>query len=429
MLPAGASLADWLTWLETLSPKEIDLGLERVQSVLGRLELALPRHVLLIAGTNGKGSSVALLQALLNASAYRVGAYTSPHVIRYNERIAVEGVPASDEAIVSAFERVEAVRHDIPLTYFEYGTLAAMVVFASSNLDTWVLEVGMGGRLDATNAIDPSASLITNISLDHCDWLGNDIEAIAFEKAGVMRAGVPTVVGSQRVPRSLLQHAESTGTELILAGRDFDFERDGNGGWNWQGRATSRTTLPLPGLDGDFQVENAAAVLALIEAAGLDEALDPAILEHELPKLTLAGRMQDMRAGGVDWLLDVAHNVGAAEVLAETLDATRVDGDTWAIVGLLDDKDVEGIAIALDGQVDHWIAVTAESARALQADELARRVANACGRPCRIGESLETAMQYAQRNASDNDRILLTGSFYLVGPALSILKLYSRPRT
>ncbi len=429
MLPAGSSLPDWLTWLETLSPKDIDLGLERVQSVLERLDLELPGHVLLIAGTNGKGSSVALLQALLKASGYRVGTYTSPHIIRYNERIAVDGLTASDTEIIRAFERVEAVRQDVPLTYFEYGTLAAMVVFACSDLDVWVLEVGMGGRLDASNAIDPTASLITNISLDHCDWLGNDIEAIALEKAGVMRAAVPTVFGSQDVPRSLQQHAERTGADLLLVGRDFNYERDGNGSWSWRGREASRTSLPLPGLRGDFQVENAAAVLALIEAAGLDQALDAAILDCELPQVTLTGRMQSIRAGRADWLLDVAHNVAASEVLADTLDGTRVDGDTWAIIGLLDDKDVAGIAAALDGQIDHWIAVTADSARALQSDELARRVANACGRPCRIGESLEEAMQYAQRSASENDRILLTGSFYLVGPAFSILELYSRPQT
>lgn len=429
MLPAGSPLPDWLNWLESLSPKEIDLGLERVQSVLLRLELAFPSHVLLIAGTNGKGSSVALLQALLTASGYRVGAYTSPHVIRYNERIAIDGMPVSDNEIVSAFERVEAARHDVPLTYFEYGTLAAIVVFASLDLDVWVLEVGMGGRLDASNAIDPTASLITNISLDHCDWLGNDIEAIAFEKAGVMRAGVPTVFGSRDVPRSLRQHAESTGADLLLVGRDFDYERDSGGGWNWRGRSASRTSLPLPGLRGVFQVENAAAVLALIEAAGLDEALDAAILKRELPNVTLTGRMEAIRAGGAGWLLDVAHNVAAAEVLADSLDVNRVDGETWAIIGLLDDKDVEGIAVALDSRVDHWIAVTADSARAVQADELARRIANACGRPCRIGESLEEAMQYAQQSASEDDRILLTGSFYLVGPALSILELYSRPRT
>jgi len=429
MLHAGSSLSDWLTWLETLSAKEIDLGLDRVQSVLDRLSLEIPANVLLIAGTNGKGSSVAMIQALLSAAGYRVGTYTSPHVIRYNERIAVGGVPASDEQIIAAFGRVEAARHDVPLTYFEYGTLAAMVVFGTANLDVWVLEVGMGGRLDATNVIDPSASLITNVSLDHCAWLGEDIETIATEKAGVMREGAPTVFASRDVPRSLRQHADTIGAELLLVGRDFDFERGADGDWSWTGREVSRDSLKPPGLHGDFQLGNAAGVLALIEAAGLNKALDRPLLNRVLPDLTLAGRLQALRVAGADWLLDVAHNAAAATVLAETLAATQVAGNTWAIIGLLDDKDAEGIAAPLNSQVDYWIAVTANSPRAVPAEELARRIANACGRPCRIADSLDDAMQYARRGASKNDRILVTGSFYLVGPTLLNLELYSRPES
>lgn len=429
MLPAGSPLSDWLIWLETLSPKEIDLGLDRVQSVLEHLSLELPEKVFLIAGTNGKGSCVAMIEALLGAAGYRVGAYTSPHIVRYNERIAICGVPASDEQIIAAFECVETSRNDVPLTYFEYGTLAAMVVLSAENLDVWVLEVGMGGRLDACNAIDPTASLITNVSLDHCDWLGEDIETIAIEKAGVMRQGVATVFGSRDVPRALQQHAETTGAELLLVGRDFDYERAADGAWNWTGRETRRDSLNVPGLQGEFQLGNAAAVLALIQAAGLNKALDSALLNRVLPDLALAGRLQAVRAAAANWLLDVAHNPAAATVLADTLAATDTAGRTWAIMGLLDDKDAEGIAAPLNSQVDYWIAVTASSPRALEAEELARRVANACGRPCRIGESLDDAMEYARRSASENDRILVTGSFYLVGPALLHLELYSRPES
>ena len=203
MLPAGSPLSDWLTWLETLSPEEIDLGLDRVASVLDRLALPRPATVLLVAGTNGKGSSVQIAQALLTAAGYRVGAYTSPHVIRFNERIAVDGVPAADDDIVAAFERVEASREGLPLTYFEFGTLAALTVFATAGLDVWILEIGLGGRLDACNAVDPNASLITNVTLDHCDWLGSDVETIALEKAGVMRPGVSTVFGARDVEKDL----------------------------------------------------------------------------------------------------------------------------------------------------------------------------------------------------------------------------------
>ena len=272
-LPAGAPLSDWLKWLETLSPSEIDLGLERVYDVLGRLSLRRPEHVLLIAGTNGKGSSVAMTDALLRAAGLRVGTYTSPHIIDYNERIAVDGRFASDADIVAAFETVEAVRNDVPLTYFEYGTLAALVVFSKAGLDAWVLEVGMGGRLDATNAIEPSAALITNVALDHCDWLGEDVETIAVEKAGIMRPGMPVVYAGRPVPDAILERAQAVGATLLL--RDRDFTLDG---------------VPQPGLAGDFQVGNAAAVLALLQASGIAAAVDPALVQRVLPAVRLAGR-------------------------------------------------------------------------------------------------------------------------------------------
>jgi len=303
------------------------------------------------------------------------------------------------------------------------------VVFAASDLDVWVLEVGMGGRLDASNVIEPTASLITNVALDHCDWLGENIEAIAFEKAGVMRTGVATVFGSHDVPRAVLSTAEAIGAELLLPGRDYDFERGSDGSWNWRGRAGRLSSLLAPGLPGDFQVANAAAVLALLGVAGLAEELDAALINSVLPGITLAGRMQAVSAAGADWLLDVAHNPAAAEVLADALSAQTVPGETWAIVGLLDDKDIEGIATALNNQVDHWIAAAADSPRAVDAAELARRIANTCNRPCQISESLEDGMEFARRNASENDRILVTGSFYLVGPALLQLELYSRPQS
>ncbi|MBT8101865.1 MAG: bifunctional tetrahydrofolate synthase/dihydrofolate synthase [Gammaproteobacteria bacterium] len=429
MLPAGSPLSDWLSWLETLSPKEIDLGLDRVQTVLARLGLERPEHVLLIAGTNGKGSSVAMTDALLTAAGYRVGAYTSPHLIRYNERIAVGGVPVQDKEIIAALERVEAVRRDVPLTYFEYGTLAALVVFSTQDLDVWILEVGMGGRLDASNAIDPSASLITNVALDHCDWLGQDIETIAYEKAGVMRQGVPTVYGTPEVPQSVLQHAATIGAKLLTVGRDFKYEYRDDGDWNWAGRVAKRNALKRPGLRGAFQVGNAAAVLALIEAAGLIDAVDRPLLNRVLPTVALTGRLQTVTGGSSEWLLDVAHNPAAAQVLSASLAAFCESGKTWAIIGLLDDKDVEGVVAELNSQVDHWVAVTADSPRALAAGELARRIANAGNRPCRISESLDDAMQFARRSASENDRILVTGSFYLVGPALLNLELYSRPQS
>jgi dihydrofolate synthase/folylpolyglutamate synthase len=410
MLPAGAPLSAWLSRLETLSPVEIDLGLERVRAVLDRLDVHRPEHVLLIAGTNGKGSSVAMADALLRAAGLRVGVYTSPHIVAYNERIAVDGEQASDDEIIAAFERIEAVRGDVRLTYFEYGTLAALEIFSAAELDVWILEVGMGGRLDATNVIDPTAALITNVALDHCAWLGDDIESIAAEKAGVMRPGIPVVYGGENVPAAIGRQADAVGARLLLRDRDFSL-----GG------------IPQPGLSGSFQVANAAAVLALLDAAGLQRATHPARVAAVLPEVRLHGRGQQVAAGGADWLLDVAHNPAAAEQLAATLAEEPHGGNTAAIIALLDDKDVEGIAVPLNEHVDLWIATTADSPRAIPADELARRIANVTDRPCLVAAALDDALREAQDSVSAGDRILVTGSFYIVGPVLQALGLYSRP--
>jgi len=247
MNDAGTPLAAWLTRLESLSAREIDLGLERVEQVLDRLQLELPKTVLHVAGTNGKGSCVAMLEGVLRRTGGSVGCYTSPHVFRYNERIRVDGTEAGDETIVGAFERIEAVRDDVPLTYFENGTLAALVVFAEQGVDIAILEVGMGGRLDAVNAIEPDAGLITNVSLDHCDWLGEDIESIAFEKAGIMRAGKPVVFGDRVVPAAITRHAANIEAGLIRAGEDYDWSASATS-WEWRGASHELTGLELPAL-------------------------------------------------------------------------------------------------------------------------------------------------------------------------------------
>jgi len=417
---AGTPLSDWLSRLETLSPHEIELGLERVDLVLNRLALAPPGTVFHVAGTNGKGSSAAMLEALLRSSGARVGSYTSPHISRYNERIRVDGDEVADGEIVAAFERVEAVRGDEELTYFEFGTLAAMVVFAEAGVDTLILEVGMGGRLDAVNAVEPDAGLITNISLDHCDWLGNDVEAIALEKAGIMRSGKPIIFGARDVPLAILGHAATVGARLIAAGRDFDWSVDSNQ-WSWQGVAHRLDGLQSPSLPGEHQVGNAAAVLALIESAGFEGLLRKEMINRSLQQLRLDGRMQELKSGA-RWLLDVAHNPAAASALADTLRAEAHGARTVAIIGMLDDKDVEGVVGALADQVDHWIAVTADSPRAIDAGELARQVANQTNAACLEAGSLDAAVSHAQELAHPDDRVLVTGSFYLVGPVLEHLE-------
>jgi len=416
-------LSEWLARLETLSPREIDMGLERVERVLERLAIRTPEAVFHIAGTNGKGSCVAMLDAVLQKSGARVGSYTSPHIRRYNERIRINGREASDEQIVAAFEKIEKVRADEALTYFEYGTLAAIVVFAEAGVEKAILEVGMGGRLDAVNVIEPTAGLITNIALDHCDWLGDDIETIAMEKAGIMRKDEPVVFGSRQVPQSIVAIADSVAARLVLAGRDYDWSVAG-GSWSWRGSKVQLAGLVLPALHGEHQLGNAAAVLALLEAAGLAELLRAELVNDCFETLRLDGRMQRVQQETL-WLLDVAHNPAAARALADTLETEAFAGRTIALVAMLDDKDVEGTIASLAGQVDQWIAITADSPRAIPAGELGRRVANAADAACLVASSLDDGMRSAEELATSAGRILVTGSFYLVGPVLT--ELYSRP--
>jgi dihydrofolate synthase/folylpolyglutamate synthase len=420
MSPVRLSLPEWLTRIESFSPHQIELGLDRVAEVLRRLDLPRPLRVLHVAGTNGKGSTVAMLQAIFLQNGASVGAYTSPHVLEYNERIRVNGTPASDQDILAAFERVENARNGTPLTYFEYGTLAALVVFAEHGVENLLLEVGMGGRLDAVNVVDPDAALITNVSLDHCDWLGNDIETIAREKAGIMRAGKPVVFAATSVPVNILTSAEEISARLLLAGRDYRWSVNDDGSWNWSGLQTRLDGLSRPGLPGEFQYGNAAGALALLEAAGLEDLLVAEKVSSALASVSLMGRMQRV-SNDRNWLLDVAHNPAAALVLAETLGSDGFAGRTVAIIAMLDDKDVEDVVLLLESVVDRWIAVTADSSRAIPAAELGRVIANVSNKACLVAGSLGEALHFAREVTSADDRILITGSFYLVGPALETL--------
>lgn len=411
-------LSKWLALLETLSPQEIVLGLERVETMLQRLSLRMPQTIFLVAGTNGKGSSVAMLEALLRETGRRVGCYTSPHLRRYNERIRVDGVDAADAEIITAFAGIEALRDGLPLTYFEFGTLAALHVFARSKVEIAILEVGMGGRLDAVNAVEPTASLITNIALDHCAWLGNTIEAIAAEKAGIMRANKPVVFGATELPQAIATNANALGALLLAAQRDYTWSVQGNR-WRWRGTGCELNDLDWPSLPGEMQVQNAAGVLAVLEAAGFEALLDEAIVRRAFSRLHVPGRMQEV---GDNWVLDVAHNPAAAKALAATLAARESRGRTVVILGMLDDKDVEGFVASFAALADVWIAVTALSPRAIPAAELARRVTNATHKTCHVAAGPNAAIEHATQLAGDGDRILVTGSFYVVGAVLEALR-------
>lgn len=417
MQATGLPLHEWLALLESYSPQEINLGLERVELLLQRMDLSLPESVLHVAGTNGKGSSAAMLEALLRHSDKKIGCFTSPHILHYNERIRIDGVAASDAQIIAAFESIDAVRGEVPLTYFEFGTLAALAVFADAGVEVAILEVGLGGRLDAVNAVEPTASLITNISLDHCAWLGDTVEAIAREKAGVMRPGKAAVFASPEMPAAIVDHADAIGANLYAAQRDYQWSGNGDT-WSWVGVRHSLENLQRPSLTGEFQIQNAAGVLTLLELAGFGALLTAKTVDAALGQIELAGRLQTV---GDQWLLDVAHNPAAAQALASVLVERSGSGRTIVILGMLDDKDVAGVVMPLAQHVDAWIAVTADHARALPAAELARQVANSTGKACLISESITAAMQRAEAMCGSNDLVLVTGSFYVVSGILAAL--------
>ena len=391
--------------------------------MVGGLNQLRAERVIIIAGTNCKGSSVAMLEALLTDAGYRTACYTSPHLLRYNDRIRIDGLAATDAEIITAFERVQSARQDVPLTYFEFGTVAALVAFAESAADTQILEVGMGGRLDAVHAVEPDACLITNIALDHTDWLGDDIESIAKEKAGIMRASKPVIFGAANWPAAITEHAASIGADLRLPGADFGFERnsDAAAAWTWHGQRTEVAGLAPPALAGRIQVQNAAAVLAVIEAMGCEQILTTVAINNAFGRLSLPGRFQVINSRRT-WVLDVAHNPAAATVLAASLQELSHAGPISAVVGMLAGKDVQGVVEPLSDRVDSWIAVPVEGARAEPAAVLAQKIANCSLKPCRIATSVPEALDFTERRAASDELTLVTGSFYAVGPALQWLQ-------
>lgn len=414
-------LADWLSWQERLHPSAIDLGLERLTRTLERLRWRRPAcPVITIAGTNGKGSSVALTARILTVAGYRVGTFTSPHLLRYNERITIAGREVSDASLMVAFERIDAARGEQTLTFFEFNTLAALLVFETAGLDAIVLEVGMGGRLDAVNVVDADVALITSIALDHCDWLGPDVETIGREKAGILRAGRPAIFGSRDMPASIGEVARSVGADLRRLGQDIDWSRDGDR-WSWRGREGARHDLPAPALGGEIQYDNAAAVLGVLEALTSRLSVDAAAIERGLRTVRLPGRFQ-VFAGAVEWILDVAHNPAAAQTLAAQLNARPASGRTFAVCGILGDKDIQSIATILRDSFDAWVAVGLDSPRALTADALAERLTGAGLKVAAKAADVTAGCRTARAMAKPGDRIVVFGSFLTVGPALELME-------
>jgi len=424
MKAKAKSLAEWLDYQQRVHPRSIELGLQRVAEVWRRLGAPRAAPVTVtVGGTNGKGSTVAFLEAMLAAAGKRVGSYTSPHLLRYNERVRLLGNDAADVVLIDAFERIEWARGHIQLTYFEFGTLAALWSFAQSGLDVALLEVGLGGRLDAVNIIDADAAIVTTVDLDHQDWLGNDRDSIGREKAGIFRQGRPAVVGMVDAPAGLLDEAARIGARLIRSGPDYRCSA-GASGWQW---AMDETTLdlPAPALSAPCQIDNAAAALAALHSLRDRLGWDPAALSRGVAAARAEGRMQRFgNPDGAEAIVDVAHNPQAARVLAQWLAAHPVSGRTIALFGALDDKDVPGIVAPLLAHVDAWVlcGLDAVTSRGLSTAKLGDRFSGAA--PSTIttmSAGPSTGLRRAREMAGPGDRIVAFGSFYVAAAALEIL--------
>jgi dihydrofolate synthase / folylpolyglutamate synthase len=418
------TLADWLTYQEQIHPAGIALGLERVREVAGRLDVGRPAsNVITVAGTNGKGSTVAFIDAIARAAGYRVGCFTSPHLLRYNERVRIDGVEVDDDALIAAFERIEAARAEVPLTYFEFGTLAALIVLGAAGLDLAVLEVGLGGRLDAVNLIDADVALLTTVAFDHMEWLGRDLEAIGHEKAGVFRAGRPAVIGERAPPRSVLAHAAAIGAPLRRAGIDFDWSPRPDGGFDYRDEQGA-VSLPAPGLVAGCQPANASAAICALRQLGARLPVAPAALVAGVATARVVGRMQRLSIDAVELVLDVAHNPQAAGQLAAWLDSTPAAGRTLAVFSALGDKDIPALLAPLRRQVDRWwlAGLPALGGRGLGVDALRERVAGVLdGLAVASRADVGLALAGARAEAGPGDRIVVFGSFHTVAAALQAL--------
>ena len=435
MLGEHSALSDWLVYLETRHPKAIELGLERVAKVKERLGLNPTFPVIVVGGTNGKGSVCAMLESILHAAGYRVGCYTSPHLLDYNERVRISQRQASDAMLCAAFERVEQARavpplqnmdaslqgneelSEISLTYFEFGTLAAMQCFIDQAVEVAILEVGLGGRLDAVNVFDHDCAVVTSIDLDHMEYLGDTREQIAFEKAGIFRVGQVAVFGDMDVPITIRTQAQHVGAQLWCLGEQFSFTA-GAQQWNYHGVSGTRSALPYPALRGAFQLHNASAALAALDALKDKLPVSMAAVRRGLVEVVLSGRFQVV-PGRPMLILDVAHNPQAARSLARNLADLPPCHKTFAVFSMLKDKDMASVARALKGQVDVWLVAGIASPRGATATELSS-VLYAEGVESAVLSfvTVTDALQHACNEAVDNDRIIAFGSFYTVAEVM-----------
>lgn len=415
------SLQQWLDYIESLHPEEIELGLDRVEQVLQNLGLSFTRtHFITIAGTNGKGSTLAYLESIYLAAGYHVGSYTSPHLVRYNERVRLDGVDTGDDVLCQAFAEVESARDDVQLTYFEFGTLVALVIFCWRAPDIVLLETGLGGRLDAVNVIDAEVAIVTSVSLDHTEWLGDSREKIGREKAGIFRDGRPAICSDPSPPKSIYAVADEVGASLYCLGNEFSYEQHDDN-WQWQGSKWKLGHLPIPGLAGEHQLLNASAALAAIELLNPVLPVGSEAVKQGLRNPRLLGRIEVI-GSRPQLLLDVSHNPQAVGVLAHYLETHAIKGKTRAILGMMRDKDIGQSLAALKTLVDHWYLIDLPGPRGASSarldEELQRLDIHV---PVVQFTNASAALHMAQQQASPDDRIVVFGSFVTVGAIMAQL--------
>jgi dihydrofolate synthase/folylpolyglutamate synthase len=419
------SLEQWLAYQTQVHPQSIDLSLDRLRLVLERLNWRQPKvPVVTIAGTNGKGSVSGYCTAILAAAGYRVGTFTSPHLRDYRERIRIHDRLVSAAELVSVFERIEAARGEVGLTFFEFNTVAALLLFDAAQLDAWVLEIGMGGRLDAVNVVDPDVTVIVSIGFDHQEYLGATIEAIAGEKAGIFRQGRAAVLGSREMPGIVEERARVIGAPLKRLGKEYSYTREG-AAWHYRGNRWNLPQLPAPALLGDMQYANAATAIAALEEIDARLSIPGAAVAQGLRQVQLAARFQVItpsRPLAPTWILDVAHNPAAARVLARNLRDLPSDGQTLAVCGILADKDAAGVVAELKDCVHAWWCVTTDGDRSRSGSSLAQTVKQAVAAPVEAADSASAGCAAALARAQPQDRIVVFGSFHVVGPAMDWLE-------
>ena len=420
------TLDAWLTYLETLHPKAIAMGLDRIVAVAQRMSIRIDCAVITVAGTNGKGSTCAMLETIYRRAGFRTALYTSPHLIRFNERVRIDASEASDEALTGAFETVEAARESgdadavaTPLTYFEFSTLAALLLFSEARLDVLILEVGLGGRLDAVNLIDADVAVITSIDIDHVDYLGTTREDIGREKAGIFRPAKRAVCGDPNPPQSLLDHAAAIGAPLWRIGRDYGYAAEG-AQWRYEGPGGARYGLPFPALRGAHQLGNAATALAAVDALRERLPVSAGAVREGLVHVELAGRFQVL-PGRPAIVLDVAHNPQAARALADTLSTMGYFPRTLGVFGMLADKDIDAVVTALAPRIDAWYVAPLPGPRGASSAriEAALTDGGVAERSIRAFADIGQAFDAARNDANETDRIAAFGSFLTVGAALA----------